>query len=154
YDENGDWFCANQQYATYPCCAPGTAESCTSTPQETHIVSSGPYNLEDNGLPDLTNKCPAGETYTGTWSMGYCYQGNLQGTPVSGGRKTWCYLDLTCQPPDLVSCSCQPTCSATAPSVPALLSPANGASVTTEIISLVWNDTTQDWGKGGWLLVN
>lgn len=140
--EGDEWFCANPQYATYPCCPPGTTDACVIEDTGTTYSVLRDYNFrftcdEDwdvfvsTGAPHPPKGAAIRICDDPNHEGCYWYQPTYWTTVCADYTKT---------------CSCTPTCTATAPSTPTLLSPANGASVSTETVSLVWNDTTQDWG--------
>ena len=84
---------------------------------------------------------------TGT---GVCYKGcDGEVDPETGkcyGQKYTVYNDIVTCTSVTTTWSCVPTCTATSPSTPTLLSPSNGASVSSTNVSLIWNNLTQTWG--------
>jgi hypothetical protein len=52
----------------------------------------------------------------------------------------------TCRPQPVKVHTCTPICTQVAPSTPTLLSPANNSNVSSNTVSLVWNNLSQNWG--------
>lgn len=130
------WFCG-YTVTTYACCPAGSVSMHYYTqPADTfHSVS----------------QCDS-ESTTNCWP----------GTFVSWTPQTWCgrssrdeegnredlYVGTKrCRPQQVRVNVCVPNCTVTAPSTPTLLSPANGSTVSTANVSLVWNNTAQTWGN-------
>lgn len=139
-DENGDFVCGNQEVTTYNCCASGTNWGCTT-------VDSG-TTYEWLTYLDPTACQEAGEVYVShtTSDVEYrTYRDCPEDRPACNNWITEYYTLTTCT--DLVTtCSCQPTCDVVAPTAPTLLSPSNGGFVTTNTVSLIWDNIGQVWG--------
>jgi hypothetical protein len=109
-DENGEWYCGNQQVTTYECCPAGT------TPEET-LVNGSTYTRENSCYSPTT--CNDGDdTYITNWAntSSVCYRNCDYPDPETGScrgqEKHTVYNVITnCQERHM-EYSCVPTCAA------------------------------------------
>lgn len=149
--ENDDGFCTAHflnEHVCVPACPVGTTQQCG-------LTNFGNYQRYNSCFtPNLCND--SNDVYVPTAysssAAGTCYcncpEDEKCGSSCSDGRN-WIYnVVTTCQNMSY-SCSCVPTgCTATSPSTPTLLSPANGSTVPTTQTSLQWNNSGVTFGTG------
>lgn len=140
---HADGSCDNPEIITYNCCGVGSLNQCSP---------SGAVYQRDNTCwaPTICNN--PNDIYVGNVpnpAGGICNRycdGELapDGVRCFGGNWIDTYnVTTTCQP---VACTCVASCTAAAPSAPALTSPTDGATVSTAQTTLSWNSPS--WGTG------
>lgn len=115
--------CTNPQYTTYNCCNSSSESQCTTT-YSNYITSTS---------------CGADVEISRVQLA--CYL-----TTNDKGNWVWvCPIQITCRKAT-TTCVCVPSCTPTAPAAPTLLSPSDGATVSTTSVNLSWSGNS--WGKG------
>jgi hypothetical protein len=77
----------------------------------------------------------------------YCICENEDGCGANCTRGgNWVKNDIITCTSKTTTWSCVPTCTATSPSTPTLISPSNGSTISSTSVTLAWSNTGQTWG--------
>lgn len=77
----------------------------------------------------------------------YCNCENEDGCGANCTRGgNWVKNDIITCTSKTTTWSCVPTCTATSPSTPTLISPSNGSTISSTSVTLAWSNTGQTWG--------